>query len=229
MAGTQRTPTGFGIVELLLAIVALGVIGTLGWVVYQHGRITGAGMLGTASAPPEQPATADPYAEWKTYSSTLSGFSFRYPTGWDLSGFQGNNPVAADHMTGQETTIRLESKPDTRVDNFGITMYPSAGIYRTPYDTYGNGTTTVLANGITLWQEKAQETYATGLATDTCPAVQVGTDATFAQRLPNGNYLSLYGSFCWGQGLTTAKTYAQQVASPEWAAAIAVVKSIRFY
>jgi hypothetical protein len=217
----------FRVIEWLIVCLVLVILAGVGVAVYQHTRVTGTGAWGTAQVPRQQPAIADPYTGWKKYTSTLGGFSLHYPARWELSGFQGINPVLANEMNGQETLIRLQSKPNAKGDDFGIDMYVSTGAYSTPYNTYGNGTTTKLSNGITIWQEKEQENYATGPAIDACPALRVGTDGTFSQQLPTGKYLSFYGSFCWSQNETTDKTYAQQVASPEWAAATGIVKSIR--
>jgi hypothetical protein len=86
----------------------------------------------------------------------------------------------------------------------------------------------VLANGITLWQEKQNINLATGPTTENCPSINIGTDATYSMKLKNGKYMTVAGSFCWAQGQTSTYSYSQQVSGAEWADAVNVVKSITF-
>lgn len=226
MRKQRASDRGRHIIDWLLVGLALVVLAGLGVVVYRHLCVAGAGTHETVQSSRQQLATADSYAGWKTYSSTLGDFSLRYPASWDLSGFRGEEPLDASEMNGYESLIRLQSKLG-RVDDFGININVSTDTSSRQYPTYGSGTTTQLANGITLWQGKEQEVWATGPITNNCPELQIGTDDKYSRLLPSGDYLSVYGSFCWGQNETTAKTYAQQVASSEWATAIAIVKSIQ--
>lgn len=205
-----------------LALVALAGLGV---VVYRCLWVAGADTQGTAQASRQQPATVDSYVGWKTYTSKLGDFSLLYPASWNLSGFRGEEPLYASDINGYESLVRLQSKVG-RVDDFGISINVSTGTSSRQYPTYESGVTTKLANDFTLWQGKEQEVWATGPITNNCPELQIGTDDTCSRLLPSGEYLSVYGSFCWGQNETTAKTYAQQVASSEWATAIAIVKSI---
>jgi hypothetical protein len=187
----------------------------------------------TAPTTPSTPSeSANPYAGWETYTSTIGGFSLKYPPTWGISGFRDYNDYSAGELNGREDEVRIISNSaqnnSSKENNFGVQLNISTNSSATPYDTYGNGTTTLLANNITLWQEKEHINYATGPATDTCPAIQIGKDDTYSMRLANGKYLSIFGSFCWAQGLTTTESYAQQVASSQWNDAISIIKSVSF-
>jgi len=227
---------GFGLTAVLVVILVLMLVGGAGFYVYERQQKTNSqsnsSQTGTNTTPQPEPQV-DPYAGWKSYTSTVGGFSFKYPSSWGLSGFQGDNPVDASQMNGTEYLVRLMSNSaqgqSAKVGNFGVQFNVRSGpADKVGYDTYGNGTTTVLVNGLTLWEEKEQLNYATGPSVATCPSMQVGTDSSYSTHLPNGKYLEVYGSFCWAQGQTTAMTYSQQRASMEWKDAVNIIKSISF-
>ena len=227
---------GFGVVELLLILVVVVVLAGAGWYVWmRHSNSkTSVGSNTSSSHPGPSPNPApDPYKGWKVYTSVVGGFSLKYPPSWELSGFHDGNPVADSQVNGRETEIRIVSNSvqgqGARVNNFGIQLNVMvAPGSKVGFDTYDNGTTATLANGITIWEEKEQINSATGPSTDTCPTIQVGNDDSYSMQLANGKYLSVFGSFCWGQGQTTTESYTQQMASAEWNDAVNLVKSISF-
>jgi len=161
------------------------------------------------------------FTAWKKYSSDSEGISLLYPPTWYLSTEQlgGAYPLSL---------IRLQSAPSSKTNDFGldietiITPTPS-----TPFNTYPNGNSSLLSNGITLWQEKASETFATGSVIDKCPSLKIGTDNSYSLKLKSGKYLTINGSFCWAQGLSNTNSYTVQIDSPEWRNAIAVINSIQ--
>ena len=80
MEGTQNKQAGFNIVELLVIIVAVGVIGVGGWFVYQHNRPKPTGATGgtqTTNQTTNQQSTTTTYftiTEWGVrapYSGSL--------------------------------------------------------------------------------------------------------------------------------------------------------------
>lgn len=62
------------VLELFLVIAVIGVLGFAGWRVYQARQ--------DKPAATTTETKADPYAGWKTYSSTKAKFSFKYPSAW---------------------------------------------------------------------------------------------------------------------------------------------------
>lgn len=229
MGKLNKDTQGFSVVELLLVIIIIILIGFVGWYVYHtdHKTTTATTSTKTSVKPPSTSTGSS--SSLQTYTSTLGGFSLKYPSDWNLDGFQGVSlsPVSGSQLNGTETEIRIESKQEKQPNGFGLTVTLSKSApTATPYNTYGNGTTTVLTNNITLWQEKLQENFATGPSTDTCPQIQIGTDDTYSMLLSNGEYMTVNGSFCYGQGQTTTYSYLQQINSPEWTDAINIIKSI---
>lgn len=67
MERTQSKQTGFSIVELIIAIVVVGVIGAAGWFVYQHNRPKGANAAeNTQTTNQQTPTTPSPTVAYLT-------------------------------------------------------------------------------------------------------------------------------------------------------------------
>lgn len=230
----KKSELGFGTVELILLLIIVILVGLVGWYIWNngatHNKIQNSNPT-IVTSPIASNEQVDPYAGWKTYTSNLGEFTFKYPEDWDLSGFRESIPYFGDDLNGDENPIRL-TKPtsaDLKVDNFGINMQiQDESFTGTPFDIYPNGTTEELSNNIILWLEKENVNYATGAAKTTCPTIRVGKDKSFSIKLTNGKYLIIEGSFCWGQGLSTSQNYSQQIKSSEWSNAIDIIKSVTF-
>jgi len=202
----------------LYTVIALSVavVGIAGW------------LLITDSKPPISNGKPlvhdeDPYADWSYYTSKLGGFGFRHPEILDFTAWRGEEVVDRYNVSGYEDKIRFitKSNPDITTNNFGFIMNitttkPEAG----SLETYLRGTTEKLDNGMTLWLEKRS-------TTSTCPAIRIGGDASFSEQLKNGKYLSVIGTFCWADNVTTDYTYEQQIHGIEWETAVAIIKSIK--
>lgn len=91
----MRNFKGFSAIEGLLIIVIVGILGFTGWYVYNSKQ--NADKSNTASTQVSSStatkAAADPYAGWKTYTSTYEKSSYRYPSDWKS---------VAPKMTGQD-------------------------------------------------------------------------------------------------------------------------------
>src|SRR5579872_6408732 len=156
---------GFSIVEALVAIVVAAAVVACCWLAWRHihdKEHTAASSKGTSSqqskslSPSSTKSTAtttpDLYAGWKTYRSTLGGFTLHYPAGWSIDGYQGDTPVGAS-ITGQETSIEFSApinaaKPQDGQVGVSVDVVIPNSAYeskKSPYD--GVGSTSTLANG----------------------------------------------------------------------------------
>jgi prepilin-type N-terminal cleavage/methylation domain-containing protein len=78
---------GFGFVEILIVIVVVGVLGAVGWLVYDRQKSKTSDTPNTQvnttqkeeTPKKETEATKDPYADWETASFELAQASFKYP------------------------------------------------------------------------------------------------------------------------------------------------------
>ncbi len=77
-----------GFVEvLILIILALIVIGGIGYYAYKNGQM----KLPNQTAPTNLTSAPDPTANWETYTSTQFNFSIKHPTSWTEKGPIVNN------------------------------------------------------------------------------------------------------------------------------------------
>lgn len=68
---------GFGLAGCLIVLVVLAAIGFAAWHVWSPKDKNPAATETTSSV-----ATTDPYAGWKTYTSSFEKLSFKYPASW---------------------------------------------------------------------------------------------------------------------------------------------------
>jgi hypothetical protein len=89
------TEEGFGLVGILIVIVLLIVVGGTGTYVWHrdHKAKPSTGSTtqskSTTSSTKSAPPPTDPYAGWKTYTSTFEKLSFRYPSNWTATPSSG--------------------------------------------------------------------------------------------------------------------------------------------
>jgi prepilin-type N-terminal cleavage/methylation domain-containing protein len=100
---------GFSVVEILIVIVVVGLLGVAGWFVYGHQKSTKQSSTTQAksatSSSKETSTSVDRYAGWKTYKSSVEGFSFRYPADWELS----NTLDARDTSTKESAALKASN------------------------------------------------------------------------------------------------------------------------
>ncbi|HUY53156.1 MAG TPA: hypothetical protein VMV24_01100 [Candidatus Dormibacteraeota bacterium] len=96
MGELNKDNKGFGVVELIMAIVIVILLGVVGWYVYKNHKTTAYTAISSKtttttknpittndSSPTKTTTIVNPYAGWKTYNSILnSGLSFEYPANW---------------------------------------------------------------------------------------------------------------------------------------------------
>jgi hypothetical protein len=125
MRKTNTRESGFGIVEVLLIVAVLAITSGLGWLAYDRffSKSSSVAVTNTGeSSVPTQANTStppDPYAGWKTYTSTFGGgLSFKYPADWD---FNATPPDAGSNINGgkSNTVYLYSSKPQIKSVNGG--------------------------------------------------------------------------------------------------------------
>jgi len=79
---------GFSVVEVLVVIIIVGLLGTVGWLVYDRQK-NKTDDTNTASQTTQQKttttqttATVDPYAGWKTTTLQYEKITYQYPSSW---------------------------------------------------------------------------------------------------------------------------------------------------
>ena len=109
---------GFSVVEILIVIVVVGLLGAVGWLVYDRQKDkpsdnTAATSTTKTSATPQTSETVDPYKDWQSYCDTRAKSCLKYPQGWNL-----------EH--GASINTQLNS-PDAKLEKFSDSdqMYPT--------------------------------------------------------------------------------------------------------
>jgi hypothetical protein len=235
-----KNEKGFSVVEVVLMVVVMALIGTAGWLVYKNHHKTTMPMANTStnilttttktsisttttSKPAQQ---TDPTAGWATYTSTLGGFSFKYPiTGWTFDGFQGNTPVSGSQMNGSETQVRLfeTSRTYSIIINVGAVNQVDL-----ESDSYSQGTVSTLSNSLQAWLTSASAVSNPQCFSGSPIDLDLVSNGNFYYTLSNGQHMSYFASFCYGQKDTTNLNYQQQVAAPELTVAKDVLSSFTF-
>ncbi|MES2971321.1 MAG: hypothetical protein V4702_03310 [Patescibacteria group bacterium] len=88
----MKRQSGFGIIQVLLVIVVIGLIGGTSWYVFQARKKTNQSLQNTANsqndpltAEPKKEASktdVDPTADWISYTNKVGVFSLKYPKTW---------------------------------------------------------------------------------------------------------------------------------------------------
>lgn len=110
MKAVRSKQTGFGIIEAVIIIAAVGIIGVAGWFVYQHDHTK---VTNTAASTTQQKTTtvtqinADPYAGWQSYCDTTVKTCIKYPSDWVASPYGGlENPACTEYAALTGSTVK---------------------------------------------------------------------------------------------------------------------------
>ena len=243
MGKLESNEKGFTAVEGLLIVLILVVIGAVGYMVYHNDHKTK--TVNTANTPSSKAATTakttttttktttqtNPTAGWATYTSTLGGFSFKYPTkGWTLDGFQGYTPVSGSLMNGSETQVRLDEAGNNGTFSSYWIVINIGTVNQVGYESesYTQGTVSTLSNGLQAWLTNASAVSNPQCFSGSPIDLNLVSNGKFYYALPNGQYMSYLASFCYGQKDTTSLSYQQQVTAPEVTVAKEVLSSLTF-
>ncbi len=136
MGKIRKNEEGFSVVEVVLVLVIVGLIGVVGWFVYNNHNKKTTPSVSTntttkSSTTPAKTTTPDPYSGWKTYTSSNSlGLGFKYPASWTVT---ENKP--SDMCAGQSTTTITPPASEAE------TAFKQIGASYTPTSTQNNGAT----------------------------------------------------------------------------------------
>lgn len=105
----QVNQKGFSVVEILIVIVVVGLLGAVGWLVYDRQKDKTSNSTATTSTTkadttPKTTEAADPYKDWQSYCDTRAKSCFKYPQGWNL-------------QHGASINTQLNS-PDAKLEKF---------------------------------------------------------------------------------------------------------------
>lgn len=206
MNRSEHAQPAYNMVRALLAIAVIGVIATIILLTYQH-------------------ATTSAATGQQTYTSTIGGFSFTYPSDWKVA----EGPAGVD----DQILIAPSSAAASAANQFLMTLLVAGNPdVSDPPTAMVNGTAQKLTNGINLWiSTSASATRAAAAAGRTvCPELEItnADQSHFSYALPNGQNLALIAGYCQGQNSTTSLTYQQQLANQDWQTAVSIIKSIQF-
>lgn len=152
----KRNEKGFGAVELLVIIVVIGLIGAVGWLVYDRQKSKQNNAETT-----QQPSSAQPVAKndtkqeadtlinpgWKRYTSERLKISFEYPSDWYVNESSEDTISVSTHqgeynkgtmpsgyqnynirpLTGQAKAYYEKNEQDLK------SGYPQGGVYGGPH------------------------------------------------------------------------------------------------
>jgi|GEM_PF-1736574 len=126
---------GFSAVEVVLVLVIVGLLGAVGWFVYDknHNKTTTTHSTPATTAGANQTSAkpAGPYDGWKTYTSSNNlALSFKYPASWTVT---ENNP--SDMCAGQSAVTF--TPPASEVES----GFKAIGASYTPQSKQNNGAT----------------------------------------------------------------------------------------
>lgn len=120
----NKHQNGFGLVGILLVVLVVGVLGFVGWRIYDAAvQKPQAAVSNTSANSPAPAAKADPYKGWKTYTLKYEKFSFKYPDTFTLADTSTTDPDK--YIEPGMDNIRLtkpnglELRIDTGLDGIG--------------------------------------------------------------------------------------------------------------
>ena len=207
MKRSRDSQPGRSIAGALVAAVAIGILTTISWLVYQHTKTNAAA------------------AQQLTYTSTAGGFSFTYPSDWKVT----EGPAGVD----DEVVIVPSDASVSPANQFLMTLLVAGNPdVSDPPTAIPNGTVHKLSNGINLWvTTTASATRPSASAGRTiCPELEItnANETHFSYALPNGQNLALIAGYCQGQNSTASLTYQQQLVNQDWQTAAAIIQSLQF-
>jgi prepilin-type N-terminal cleavage/methylation domain-containing protein len=79
---------GFSVVEILVVTVVVGLLGAVGWLVYDRQNSKNDSNASQTNqqtqVAEETKKDVDPYADWKSYCDDKAGLCFKYPADWKM-------------------------------------------------------------------------------------------------------------------------------------------------
>lgn len=104
--------SGFGVVEVIILVIILGLVGFGGWYVWQAQQKKDQGNTTTS-----QTKSSDPYEGWIIYSDTVGKFTIKYPGNWTFKTEASNQ--GEGYPTNSSTTTSPSGKKLVLDVNYG--------------------------------------------------------------------------------------------------------------
>jgi Tfp pilus assembly protein PilE len=149
----KNNQKGFTAVEGLLIVLILVVIGAVGYMVYHNNHKTSNTASKTttsaSSSSNKSTTTPNPYAGWKSDTTSLSGLSFQYPSTWTV-----NPSLLGTTCTG---AVIVSITPP----NSEITQAMTAASYYLEIDKYGTQSSSCAPDGTDFSTIKASSITST--------------------------------------------------------------------
>jgi hypothetical protein len=86
---SKQYSKGFGAVEVLIVLAVVTLLGAGGWYAYHHAHNKAPVPAAHTDTPKKststKPASTDPTADWRTFTSAKGKYSFKYPATWSLA------------------------------------------------------------------------------------------------------------------------------------------------
>jgi Tfp pilus assembly protein PilE len=117
----KNNHSGFSALEVILVVIIIGLLGTVGWLVYKnHNKKTNAAVVNkninnknTFSS--NTPSTVNPYAGWKSYTLMNEKITFQYPSDWTL--FDNSNSTNASGSQQNTDSVSLNAPGASKVSS----------------------------------------------------------------------------------------------------------------
>lgn len=240
MRKLKNIETGFSAVEALLILVIIGLLGFTGWYVWHAKQSADKTLTADNSTVPSfkkknSTGAPNPYAGWKSYSSTVGGYSFKYPSNWVIATENANNKnfnVVSGDTSGLNSFELLYANPSSATNNFGLSFGVLPGV-----TTYGavpagaTSTTRNLSNGLyaNVIQYSRTQPPTTNIYLYTNSAGQSSI------KLADGKYLTVNGGFLGGEGqdaqgsiaYKTTLALPAQLLSQQYNQALSILQTVK--
>lgn len=216
---------GFGIIGVLLVIVVLAVIAGGGAYVYHkdHKTKSNSSSKGsTQTSSSTTSSTTNPYAGWKSYTSSVAGYTIKYPSKWTIRTTSGNY---------ESTYITSPDNFEIQLDSFTkSSSYGASTLAANP--TGACGATCLASNTVATFNAPqagslaidAQTQGAGGGSTSVLGLYTSAASAYIASPVKANTYTTVSGSF----QRQNSQTLAQFTASSSTQTAEQIYKSLTF-
>ena len=109
---------GFSVVEILIVVVVVGLLGVVGWLIYERQQDSASKTSNAQTDTQQKEATTqeteaakDPYAEWETASFELAEASFKYPKSLKMT-----------------HEVKADASPNTNFETYTLTANDNTSI-----------------------------------------------------------------------------------------------------
>lgn len=114
MKDTRTWSNGFGLPEMLLVILIVLIAGSISVYVYHQDHEVTKRVMSNQN---RTSTVTNPYAGWKSYTSSEAGYILKYPSTWDLRS-STNNGGAEDTLITSPDNFQIEALSFTKTSAY---------------------------------------------------------------------------------------------------------------